>query len=162
MLRTSTLATVCIIVCLATVCNSIKILFPAPSYGFDPSEASISWLVLTGKGVEVSFATPDGQPAQGDHRMLTGDGLGIWKDLLMARQDAVDAYNQMSQDPAFVNPMKWTDAKEEDFDGLLLPGGHDKGMREYLESSVLQQLVVSFFKAGKPVAAICHGVVLAA
>jgi putative intracellular protease/amidase len=35
-------------------------------------------------------------------------------------------------------------------------------MREYLESEVLQRLVVSFFEAGKPVAAICHGVLLAA
>jgi putative intracellular protease/amidase len=49
------------------------------------------------------------------------------------------------------------------FDGLLLPGGHwARGMREYLESDVLQQLVAAFFAADKPVAAICHGVLLAA
>jgi putative intracellular protease/amidase len=42
------------------------------------------------------------------------------------------------------------------------PGGHDKGVKEYLESDLIQKLVVDFFKAGKPVAAICHGVVVAA
>ena len=36
------------------------------------------------------------------------------------------------------------------------------GMREYLESAVLQKIVAAFFDADKPVAAICHGVVLAA
>jgi putative intracellular protease/amidase len=35
-------------------------------------------------------------------------------------------------------------------------------MKLYLESSVLQELVASAFAAGLPVAAICHGVVLAA
>jgi putative intracellular protease/amidase len=35
-------------------------------------------------------------------------------------------------------------------------------MRRYLESAVLQALVVAFFGAGKPVAAVCHGVLLAA
>jgi putative intracellular protease/amidase len=50
-----------------------------------------------------------------------------------------------------------------DFDGLVLPGGHRaRGMREYLESDVLQRVVTAFFTAGKPVGAICHGVVLAA
>jgi putative intracellular protease/amidase len=35
-------------------------------------------------------------------------------------------------------------------------------MREYLESSILQAVVADFFAADKPVAAICHGVLLAA
>ena len=35
-------------------------------------------------------------------------------------------------------------------------------MREYLESAILQRVVAGFFDAGKPAAAICHGVVLAA
>jgi len=35
-------------------------------------------------------------------------------------------------------------------------------MREYLESDILQSLVVRFFEEEKPVAAICHGVLLAA
>lgn len=35
-------------------------------------------------------------------------------------------------------------------------------MRPYLESKVLQQRVVEFFDCGKPVAAVCHGVLLAA
>ena len=35
-------------------------------------------------------------------------------------------------------------------------------MREYLESEILQKLVSEFFAAGLPVAAICHGVLLAA
>ena len=145
-----------------TLNNAKKVLIPLPSYGFDPSEAAITWFVLNERGISFSFATPDGERAHADKKMVTGETLGILKCALMARQDAVDAYHKMEEDPAFLKPMKYTDARQEDFDALFLPGGHDKSIREYLESTVLQKLVVSFFDAKKPVAAICHGVILAA
>ena len=48
-------------------------------------------------------------------------------------------------------------------DCLLLPGGHRaRGMRSYLDSEVLQRLVVDAFRREILVAAICHGVLLAA
>ena len=51
----------------------------------------------------------------------------------------------------------------DDYDALLLPGGHRaRGMRQYLESPELQRIVLDFFLKKKPVAAICHGVLLAA
>jgi protease I len=45
---------------------------------------------------------------------------------------------------------------------LLLPGGHPKGMRSYLESTLLHRIVAEFFATSKPIGAMCHGVVLAA
>lgn len=139
-----------------------KVLVPLPDYGFDPTEAAIPWLLLTTKGYDVQFATPGGYSGMADMRMLRGEQLGIWKWLLQARKDAVVAYHQMSNSDAFCNPRKYEDIQVDDFDGLLLPGGHDKGVRPYLESAVLQQQVSRFFAEQKPVGAICHGVVLAA
>ncbi len=94
--------------------------------------------------------------------MVSGDKLGVWKPALRARRDAVIACADMQRDDSFLNPLKYVDARESDFAAIFLPGGHDKGIREYLESNVLQRLVVDFFVAKKPVAAICHGVVLVA
>jgi protease I len=139
-----------------------NILIPVPSYGFDPTEAAIPWSLLSRDGLDITFATPEGSKASADRLMLTGESLGIWKPFLRARRDAVAAYRAMEQDEAFCNPIRYTDAREADFDAVLLPGGHDKGVREYLESEILQQLIVDFFAAGKPVAAVCHGVVLVA
>jgi protease I len=68
----------------------------------------------------------------------------------------------MQKADGFNSPLSYEDVNDGDFDALLLPGGHDKGVKEYLESSVLQRLVANFFLQDKPVAAICHGVVLAA
>ena len=59
--------------------------------------------------------------------------------------------------------MRWDAVDPGDFDALLLPGGHRaRGMRDFLESEILKRHVAAFFEAEKPVAAICHGVLLAA
>lgn len=152
-----------------------KVIIPIPSRDFDPSEVAISWSVLKRLGHSVSFATPDGRPGQADALMITGRGLDFWGflpglssitvvgRLMRANAEARQAYAAMLQDPAFKAPLSWRQIRREDFDGLLLPGGHRaRGMREYLESEVLQKLVAQFFAAGLPVAAICHGVLLAA
>ncbi len=139
-----------------------KILFPIPSYGFDPSEAAIPWKLLAQQNHHIVFATPDGRKATADRRMLDGKGLGILKPILRARADAVAAYREMESAAAFCSPEKYADLEAAHFDAVFLPGGHHKGVREYLESAVLQHTVADFFAAQKPVAAVCHGVVLAA
>lgn len=139
-----------------------RVLIPLPSYGFDPSEAAIPWKLMSENNIEIVFITPDGRKAAADKLMITGERLGIWKSVLRARQDAINAYIDMEKSESFNNPLKYNDASENDFDAILLPGGHDKGAKEYLESYILQQLIVAFFRAKKPVAAVCHGVLLAA
>lgn len=138
------------------------ILVPLPAEGFDPTESGVPWRLLTARGHTVVFATPDGRPASADPRMVTGRGLGILAPMLRANADGRAAYLAMRESRAFNAPIAWDEARPEDFDALLLPGGHAKGMRPYLESPALQKLVVAFMSASKPLAAICHGVVLAA
>jgi putative intracellular protease/amidase len=82
---------------------------------------------------------------------------------LRADARAREAHAQMLRSAAFAQPLRHADVDVQAFDALLLPGGHRAaGMREYLESATLQRLVAAFFDSGKPVGAICHGVVLAA
>lgn len=137
-----------------------RILIPLPTYGFDPSEAAIPWKLLTEDKFEIVFVTPNGKKATPDKIMVTGESLGIWKSVLKARQDAVDAWYEMENSISFCNPQKYNEVNENEFDAILLPGGHDKRVKEYLESEILQQLIVDFFKVQKPVGAICHGVLL--
>ncbi len=139
-----------------------KILVPLPSYGVDPTEVAIPWKVLSQHGCDFTFTTPIGNQAVPDRAMLNGVGLGIWRSLLQTGKDAVAACNEMERSEAFCSPIEYGAVNAHDYDALLLPGGHDKGVKEYLESPVLQSLVVDFFSMNKPVAAICHGVVLAA
>ncbi len=136
---------------------------PIPARDFDPTEVAVSWKVLTARGHDVVFATPDGRPGAADDIMLTGRGLPLVGRLLRANADGRAAHAEMLADPAFQAPLRWSDVATTAFEGLLLPGGHRaRGMRDYLESPVLQAAVTQAFADQKPVAAICHGVLLAA
>lgn len=139
-----------------------KVVIPLPSYGFDPTEVAVPWKQMVGQNIQVVFATPNGKKAFADSIMLTGKKLGFWKFLLRARKDAVEAYSELEKCHSFNNPIKYSDLKAADYDALFLPGGHDKGVKEYLESKDLQNLVVAFFNLDKTVGAVCHGVVLVA
>jgi len=139
----------------------MRILIPLPRYGFDPTEAGVPWTFLRAAGHDTTFATPDGQPAQADRRMVTGEGLGVLSRTLRADANGRRAYEEMAASEAFTHPVSY-EAIGECFDALLLPGGHDKGMREYLDSPILQATIAAFFQADRPVAAICHGTLLVA
>lgn len=151
------------------------VIIPLPARDFDPTEVAVSWRVLTALGHRVSFATPEGEAGVCDPIMISGRGLDPWSPLpflgnlrliglfLRANADGRRAYREMAADPAFKAPLRWRDLRVEDFDALLLGGGHwARGMRAFLESEVLQSFAAAMFAAQKPVAAICHGVVLAA
>jgi len=154
---------------------SKTVVIPLPNRDFDPSEVALSWQLVRAAGYRVRFATPDGKPAEGDPLMLTGEGLDPWGWLpglrrlkllgllLRARRGARAAYRALREDAEFRRPLRYDQLRVADFDGLLLPGGHwARGMCAYLESAVLQRFVGAFFASGKPLAAICHGVLLAA
>ena len=150
------------------------ILIPTSNHDFDPSEVAVPWKILRSAGHRVVFATPDGKQGYPDPIMLSGIGLDPWgwipglKHLraigLMLRADANAraAYGELERDANFHAPRPYAALRVEDFDALLLPGGHAKKVRPYLEDATLQGFVADFFDSGKPVAAVCHGVVLAA
>jgi putative intracellular protease/amidase len=152
-----------------------RVLMPIPDRDFDPSEVAVAWRMLTKAGHQVVFATASGRAGQADPIMLTGQGLDLWSPIpglrrlvvvgavLRADAEARAAYAEMTRDPGFRAPLALAALKAEAYDGLYLAGGHRaRGMRPYLESPALHVLVAAFFRAGKPVAAICHGVLLAA
>ena len=69
----------------------------------------------------------------------------------------------MLQSNEFQHPVRWNQASLDGINALLLPGGHRaRGMRSYIDSQILQRLVVDAFARGLTVAAICRGVLLAA
>ena len=151
------------------------VLIPIPDRDFDPTEVAVSWQVLRANGHRVVFATESGSPAVADDIMVTGRGLDFWSAIpvlgaitvvgrmLRANKDARGAYHDMLQSLEYQLPSSWTEATLDGIDALLLPGGHRaRGMRSYIDSDTLHRLVVDAFARGLKVAAICHGVLLAA
>jgi putative intracellular protease/amidase len=119
----------------------------------------VPWRVLRDAGHEVVFATerPGTVPAA-DPRLLSGVLFGQ----LGAAPAARSRYAEMVKAAEFSATVPWSGLDPAGFDGLLLPGGHAPGMRQYLGSAVLRDQVGRFWQLGRPVGAICHGVLVLA
>jgi putative intracellular protease/amidase len=136
----------------------VRILIPLPDRDFDTTEVAVPWRLLSEAGHEVVFATQAGGSAPScDPRLLRGVLFGK----LGAEPEPIAFYEQMTEDAAFRDPIAWGALDPAEFDGLILPGGHAPGMRQYLDDSELQGKVVAFWDLGRPVGAICHGVIVA-
>ena len=136
-----------------------RVLLPLPDQDFDVTEVAVPWRILTDASHEVVFATEVGAHSpSADPLLLTGVLFGQ----LGAEREPVSFYRELTRAPEFRFPIAWRDTEPESFDGLLLPGGHAPGMRQYLGSALLQQKVAEFWKLDRPVAAICHGVLMLA
>lgn len=136
-----------------------RVLVPLPDRDFDTTEVAVPWRLLTRAGHEVVFATEAGgaRPAC-DPLLLTGVIFGQ----LGADPEPKAFYAELEEDPAFSDPIPWSAIEPSDFDALVLPGGHAPGMKQYLGSAELQAKVAAFAALGRPVGAICHGVIVLA
>lgn len=138
-----------------------RVLMLLPDADYDPTESSVPWEVLTAAGHEVFFATPGGREVAADGR-LTDLGFGPLSPLLMTRSADIERYRRMARDARFRSPLGHAEARPCDFDALLVPGGHAKGMKTLIESKDAQAIVVDHFLRDRIVAAVCHGVLLLA
>lgn len=135
------------------------VLVPLPDRDFDTTEVAVPWKLLTERGHRVVFATERGGEApETDPLLLRGVLFGQ----LGAEPEPKRFYREMEEDPAFRKPISWASVQPAEFDGLLLPGGHAPGMKQYLGSAELQWKVVQFWRTQRPVAAICHGTLVLA
>ena len=66
----------------------------------------------------------------------------------------------------FLNPISFDSIKKiENYDGVLIPGGHDPNVVTLIDNKILQSKLEAYFGLNcenKPIGAICHGVGLLA
>lgn len=137
----------------------MRVLIPLPDRDFDTTEVAVPWSGLTRSGHDVAFATERGDaPPQCDPRLLDGVLFGQ----LGAEAEPKAFYEQMTGASEFRSPLSWSALEPASFDGLILPGGHAPGMRQYLGSDALRSKVAEFWALDRPVGAICHGVLVLA
>jgi putative intracellular protease/amidase len=135
-----------------------SVIIPLPDHDFDPTECAIPWKICGSLGWKITFSTEHGNIAQADPNLLRGPILGP----LGAGRKAVAAYRQMIQDIAYKHPIPYAEIEPDRYLAILLPGGHASGVRQYLESPVLQNKVLCFWQQQKLIGAICHGVLILA
>lgn len=145
----------------------VSVLFIMSDYGHDPTETAVPYQKFRAAKYDITFVTASGSIPHCDAKMLKG----LTQKLLGATSEACAAYDHMMADEAVQRPRKWSDDdfKFTDYDILFFPGGHEKNVRQVIESPRVQKLLVDFWpsirrdvKPVKAVAAICHGVLAVA
>jgi len=136
----------------------MKILIPIPNKDFDLTEVAVPWKLFKNKGYSVVFATENGEKGEVDPLLISGVIFGQ----LGAKKEAIEFFREMEKSEEFLNPILYKDIDVSEYDLLHLPGGHAKGMRQYLESKVLQEKVLAFYQKEKIIGSICHGAIILA
>ncbi|CAJ2508538.1 Uu.00g135640.m01.CDS01 [Anthostomella pinea] len=174
-----------------TSISSPKVIFLMADYGHDPTgsrpptthhlhlgstdvywcltayhiETAVPYTAFKKANYQIHFATENGKAPRCDKKMLEG----VTQKLLGATKDVVAMYKKMQRSDGWLHPLSWTspDFSLDPYDLVVLPGGHDKGVRQIIDSETVHQLMVDYFpKTKKPgvksVAAVCHGVMVLA
>ncbi|EOO01980.1 putative family protein [Phaeoacremonium minimum UCRPA7] len=140
-----------------------KVIIMMSDYGHDPTETAGPYTAFKAAGFEVSFVTENGKAPECDKRMLQG----VTQKLLGATKGVIDLYNKMAQSDEHQHPLSWSapDFSLDPYDLVFLPGGHEKSVRQVIDSDIVHRLLVDYFpktlKPGKKaLAAVCHGVMV--
>ncbi|OKS87567.1 type 1 glutamine amidotransferase domain-containing protein [Mucilaginibacter polytrichastri] len=109
-------------------------------------EFATPYYLLTGQGIEVTIASPQGGKAPIDPKSTLPDFTTDDVKRFFGDEDAQNRLN---------NTIKLTDVDAADYDAIFYPGGHGP-MWDLPEDVKSIELIQSFYEAGKPVALVCH------
>ncbi|MGB2080028.1 MAG: type 1 glutamine amidotransferase domain-containing protein, partial [Vibrio sp.] len=96
-------------------------------------------------GVQVTIATPKGGPAPIDPTSLDDESESTKRYQAESKEQDLLAFTKTLAEVA-----------EQDFDAIFYPGGHGP-LWDLAEEKTSADLIAQYLKAGKPVAAVCHG-----
>ncbi|KAI2469126.1 class I glutamine amidotransferase-like protein [Annulohypoxylon bovei var. microspora] len=140
-----------------------KVLIMMADYGHDPTETVVSYTTFKNANYDIKFATENGKPARCDKKMLEG----FTQKLLGASKAVISKYKKMAISEEMRHPLSWSDPdfSLDPFDLVVFPGGHEKGVKQIIDSPIVHKLVVDYFpKTKRPskkvVGAVCHGVMV--
>jgi protease I len=109
------------------------------------------------QGKKVAFLLTDGvEQIEYTEPRKAVEAAGAEAHLVSLKRGTVQGFNHLDKGDTFEADLAVRDADAEDYDGLVLPGGvaNPDFLRTDPDAVAFTR---SFFEAGKPVAAICHG-----
>jgi protease I len=109
------------------------------------------------QGKKVAFLATDGvEQIEYTEPRKAIEQAGATAHLVSPKDGEIQGFNHLDKGDRFPVDVKVADAREADYDGLVLPGGVANPDSLRTDQDAVQ-FVRSFFDAGKPVASICHG-----
>ncbi|KAL3963385.1 hypothetical protein ACCO45_000389 [Purpureocillium lilacinum] len=144
-----------------------KVIILMADYGHDPTETAVPYTAFKEAGFDVAFATESGKPPSCDSRMLEG----ITQKILGATQSTIQLYKAMASSAEFTKPLSWSASgfSLAPYNLVFLPGGHEKSVRQIIDSAAVHALLIDYFPStakasaggqAAAVGAVCHGVMV--
>ncbi|TQS32601.1 hypothetical protein Golomagni_07079 [Golovinomyces magnicellulatus] len=141
----------------------VKVGILMSDYGHDPSETAIPYAGFKSAGFDIDFITEKGTSPKCDAKMLEG----ITQKILGAKQYVITEYNKMILSEEWKSPSSWSTPgfSLDQYDLVFVPGGHEKSVRQVIDSETVHKLMADYFPktkkpATKAVGAVCHGVMV--
>ncbi|KAF5650039.1 class I glutamine amidotransferase [Fusarium sp. NRRL 52700] len=129
----------------------------------EATETAVPYAAFKEAGFSVQFVTETGKTPECDKRMMEG----VTGKLLGAKATVVKQCRSMLESNEARHPLSWTAPgfSLDEYNLVLFPGGHDKAVRQIIDSKEVHKLMLDYFpKTKKPsnkaVGAICHGVMV--
>jgi protease I len=110
---------------------------------------------LSGKKIAI-LATDGFEQSELMQPQRTLKDAGASVDVVSPKSGSIRGWNKTDWGEEVPVDRELSQARPEDYDGLVLPGGQINPDKLRLEPAAVQ-FVRAFFEAGKPVGAICHG-----
>ena len=109
------------------------------------------------QGKKIAFLATDGvEQVEYTEPRRAVEQAGGTAHLVSPKSDQIQGVNHMDKGDTFPVDKAVAEARADDYDGLVLPGGVANPDFLRMDKDAVA-FVRSFFEAGKPVAAICHG-----
>jgi protease I len=109
------------------------------------------------QGKKIAFLATDGvEQVEYTEPRKAVEQAGAEVHLISLEPGEIQGFNHLDKGDRFPVDKAVADAREADYDGLVLPGGVANPDVLRTDKDAVQ-FVRSFFEAGKPVASICHG-----
>ena len=109
------------------------------------------------QGKTIAFVATDGvEQVELTEPWKAVEKAGGTPKLIAPKKGEIQGFNHVDKGDSFKVDMTTKDAKEADFDGLVLPGGVVNADDIRTDEDAVR-FVGSFFGSGKPVGVICHG-----
>ena len=109
------------------------------------------------QGKKIAFLATDGvEQVEYTEPRKAVEQAGGTAHLVALEAGQIQGYNHLDKGDTFPVDKAVAEARADDYDGLVLPGGVANPDALRADSDAVQ-FVRSFFESGKPVASICHG-----
>ncbi|POX38588.1 type 1 glutamine amidotransferase domain-containing protein [Streptomyces sp. Ru73] len=119
--------------------------------GFWPEELVEPHRIFTRHGFTVTFATPGGRPAAPEPAGLTPEGTGMTDAECAELRRTVEDLR-----PRYEAPEALDRLTADSFDAAFIPGGYAP-LVDLWADPACGSLLTGLHRAGKPIAAVCHG-----